>query len=105
MTKKILDRKVQNPSIPRSHLNMRTQVNFNGYQKQSKTSRINKAEEESDSEDEQVQPFPGPGQYLKPYHNNLIGTRSIVHNHPQNFGTTMTRFKTNTKMLSTVGPG
>lgn len=47
---------------------------------------------------------PGPGNYLQPFHTTTFGKNSILHEYPQNFGTTTRRFREKPLGCS-LGPG
>ena len=44
-------------------------------------------------EEEEVYVSPGPGNYLQPFHTTTFGKNSILHEYPQNFGSTVRRFR------------
>lgn len=57
-----------------------------------------------DEEDDGDWVSPGPGNYLQPFHTTTFGKNSILHEYPQNFGSTVRRFRD--KPLGTaLGPG
>ena len=89
-----IDRKIQNPTIPRTTYQART---FVGFQKRkapkNKGSIKDNFEEESSDEDDRLKITPGPGEYLKHHHTSYIGQSPIIHRHPQHFGTVVRRFR------------
>lgn len=96
-----IDRSIKNPTIPRAmnqRSSPRTQQNFKEQSRQLVT--------EFDDEDEDSKPFvsPGPGAYLKQYQTSGFGKNAILHEYPQNFGTTSRRFNNKTDGCE-LGPG
>lgn len=77
------DRSTRNATIPKSFVNSRTQINFNGHRVNPKTQESlrlpNTFEEESDEEPHTT---PGPGEYLKPHHTSGFGLSSFIHKYP-----------------------
>jgi hypothetical protein len=55
-------------------------------------------------EEEEAYVSPGPGNYLQPFHTTTFGKNSILHEYPQNFGSTVRRFR-EMPIGGTLGPG
>lgn len=69
LTKKILDRSIQNPTIPRADNQNSTLGSFN--KKLRNTMRVNDFEDEDDDSNNYVSP--GPGQYLQEFQTTTFG--------------------------------
>lgn len=91
-----IDRTINNPTIPRADNKAKTS---NG-----KFKRAGMMADPLDDEDEDNRVEPGPGEYLQSFQTTQFGQNAILHEYPQNFGTTVGRFK-DKPVGCELGPG
>lgn len=87
--KKTINRSINNPTIPRAD----RQASSLGFKKQLRRKTQSPADFEMMDEEEEAYVSPGPGNYLQPFHTTTFGKNSILHEYPQNFGSTVRRFR------------
>ena len=71
-----------NPTIGRSDFNSRTTIGMRTKKFKSGKASIKDNFEPEESSDEEQHITPGPGNYLRPFHTNLVGQFPINHRHP-----------------------
>ena len=87
-----LDSSIKNPTIPRAQKTRHFSDRFGPRKlKKKNVGSIRANWEEGDSSEDDI--APGPGAHLQHHHTTTFGMQSIVHDHPQMFGTLENRFR------------